>query len=150
MQTPRDSQPTIDKARTEELPAVLALLDECRLPRDGVEDHLETLLVAHSGNAVVGSAAVEIYDEAALLRSVAVSESCRGTGLGQRLTRAALDLARTRGVRRVFLLTETAGSFFPRFGFRTVARADVPATVQQSVEFRSACPASALAMGLDL
>jgi amino-acid N-acetyltransferase len=103
-------------------------------------------LVARDGEAVVGSAALERYGDAALLRSVAVEEPRRGTGLGAALVGAALDLARAEGVGEVYLLTTTAPDYFPRFGFRPVARDAVAPAVTQSVEFTSACPASALAM----
>jgi len=43
-------------------------------------------------------------------------------------------------------LTTTAEGFFPKFGFERIPRADVPARVQESVEFVSACPASAVVM----
>jgi amino-acid N-acetyltransferase len=134
---------TIAAARPSELPAVLALLEQSGLPQDGLSEHLATTVVARDGDAVVGSAALEIYGGAALLRSVAVDAGLRGQGLGQRLTRAALDLARDRGVATVYLLTETAADFFPRFGFQLTERAAVDPAVQQSVEFISACPASA-------
>jgi len=134
---------TIEAAHPSDLPAVLALLERSGLPQEGLADHLATTLVARSGDAVVGSAALEGYGGAALLRSVAVDSALRGQGLGQRLTRAALDLARQRGVATVYLLTETAGDFFPRFGFQLTERAAVEPAVQQSVEFTSACPASA-------
>ncbi len=133
-------------AGAEELPAVLSLLDESGLPRDGLDEHLETVLVARAGRDVVGSAALEMYGEAALLRSVAVRRDLRGRGLGRRLTCEALELARKRGVTRVYLLTETADGFFPRFGFRPVPRSLVPEGVRRSVEFVSACPQSARAM----
>ena len=74
----------------------------------------------------------------------------RGTGLGVRLTEAALALAVERGVRSVYLLTETAGEFFPRFGFRTVTRDEVNPAVKASEEFSSLCPESAQVMVLDL
>ena len=134
---------TIGAAHPSDLPAVLALLERSGLPQEGLADHLATTLVARSGDEVVGSAALEIYGAAALLRSVAVDSMLRGERLGQRLTRAALDLARQRGVATVYLLTETAGDFFARFGFRAIDRSAVDAAVQQSVEFTSACPASA-------
>jgi N-acetylglutamate synthase-like GNAT family acetyltransferase len=104
----------------------------------------------HDGATIVGCAALERYGEHALLRSVAVDAHLRGQGWGQRLTHAALDLARTAGVHKVYLLTETASAFFPRWGFRPIARAAVPAAVQQSVEFTHACPASALVMAVTL
>ena len=75
-----------------------------------------------------------------------VAPEARGTGLGHRLTEAALALADRLGAPAVFLLTTTAERFFPRFGFRVVSRDEVPPGVQQSVEFRSACPASATVM----
>ena len=140
----------IDSARDAELPAVLALLAQTGLPPDGLSDHLATTLVARDASSIVGSAALELYGDAALLRSVAVDQRLRGQGLGQQLTRAALDLARQHGVDTVYLLTETATDFFPRFGFQPIARADVAPAVQQSVEFTTVCPASAAVLALDL
>jgi amino-acid N-acetyltransferase len=112
--------------------------------------HVGTALVARLDGEVVGSAALEHYRDAALLRSVAVAPSIQGRGLGCRLTEAALQLARDLGVTRVYLLTETAAEFFPRFGFGVVDRAQVPPAVRRSAEFTSACPESALAMMLKL
>ena len=137
---------TIEPAQPEDLSALLALLDESGLPRDGFSGHLASALVVRDGAGIVGCAALEMYGPSALLRSVAVSPLRRGEGWGHRLTEAALDLARQHSVEHVYLLTETAGDFFPRFGFRAIPRASVPPEVQQSVEFATACPASALVM----
>jgi amino-acid N-acetyltransferase len=136
----------IEPATTADLPAILALLDRSGLPPDGLSDYLVTTLVARAGGAVVGSAALEVYGPSALLRSVAVDAAWRGQGLGQQLTQAALAEAAQHGITTVYLLTETAGGFFPRFGFRPIDRAAVGPAVQQSVEFTTACPASAQAM----
>jgi len=133
----------ITAAQAADMPAILALLERSGLPPDGLRAHAATTLVARDGARVVGSAALELYGTAALLRSVAVAAELRGVGLGHRLTGAALALARQRGVTTVYLLTETASGFFPRFGFRPTQRAAVDSAVQQSVEFTSACPASA-------
>lgn len=130
----------------EDEPGLLALLTRCGLPLDGVRDHLANALVARQGSRLVGSAVLEVYAGGALLRSVAVEEDARGLGLGIRLTEGALALARRLGVRRVFLLTETAAQFFARFGFETISRGDVPESVRASVEFTTACPQSALVM----
>jgi N-acetylglutamate synthase-like GNAT family acetyltransferase len=136
----------IQSAAAADLAIVLDLLERSGLPATGLSDHLDTLLVAHDGERVVGSAALELYDDSALLRSVAVDAPARGSRVGQRLTVAALDLARQRGIRDVFLLTTTAETFFTRFGFEPVARTSVPHAVRQSVEFTSACPASAVVL----
>ncbi len=55
-------------------------------------------------------------------------------------------MAEGLGARDVYLLTETAGDFFPRFGFTAEERSSAPASLQGSVEFRSACPKSARMM----
>ena|SRR6185503_19582916 len=137
------SQVTIDRYSPEDQPGVLRLLTDSGLPTDGLVGHLGTAVVARVGDRVVASAALEIYSDGALLRSVAVEETLRGSGLGQRIVRAALDLAHQHGTTSVYLLTTTAESFFPRFGFERITRADVPMGVRTSVEFQSACPASA-------
>jgi amino-acid N-acetyltransferase len=125
---------------------ITSLLERCHLPLAGVADHLETMLVAKDGDRIVGTAGLELYADGALLRSVAVDPSEQGRGLGQALTDAALRLADAQGRGAVFLLTTTAERFFPKFGFEIVTRDEVPASVRASVEFQSACPASAIVM----
>lgn len=140
----------IEQADESDLPALLNLLADSGLPQAGISDHLATALVARIGQDVIGSAALEVYGGLALLRSVAVKQAYQGQGLGQRLTQAALNLARQQGITHVYLLTETASRFFPRFGFRPIERSHAPVAVQQSIEFTSACPDSALAMEVNL
>lgn len=137
---------TIERARTQDLFDVKMLLKRHQLPIDGIDQHLHTLLVARDEGRIVGSAALELYADGALLRSVAVDDRLRGRRLGHRLTEAALELAGQQGAQTVFLLTTTAERFFPKRGFELINRDEVPASVQQSVEFRSACCASAAVM----
>ena len=136
----------ITRASEDDGPSILQLLRDSGLPIDGVVDHLHTALVARDGAAIVGCAAVEIHPGGALLRSVAVASAARGDGVGERLTNAAITLAQSLGTREVYLLTTTAESYFARFGFIPTTRAQVPTGVQQSVEFRCACCASAVVM----
>ena len=136
----------IERATHEDAGALLALMQHAHLPTDGLSDHLEAAFVAREGGRVVGSAALEIYADGALLRSVAVDADHRGAGLGERLTAAAIEDAERRELPALYLLTTTAERFFPRFGFERIAREDVPASVQASIEFRGACPASAVVM----
>jgi len=138
--------PTIGLVRSGELGAVRALLTAHHLPLDGLEDHVATLLVARQDDAVVGSAALEVYRDGALLRSVVVSADLQGRGLWRDLTDAAIRMARDLEVAHIFLLTTTAEGFFPKFGFDRIDRRTVPASVQQSAEFRGACPSSAVVM----
>lgn len=136
----------IQAAEASDLPAVRRLLETQHLPLDGIDDHVSTMVVAKKGSEVVGAAAVELYADGALLRSVVVEPMARGQGLGHRLSDAALSIAKNRGTRTAFLLTTTAEQFFPKLGFEQILRDDVPASVQASIEFQSACPASAVVM----
>jgi amino-acid N-acetyltransferase len=104
------------------------------------------MLIAREEEEVVGTAALELYSGGALLRSVAVDPRWQGRQVGRQLTDAALRLAAGHGVESVFLLTTTAERFFPKFGFEPLGREHVPPSVLESVEFQSACPASAVVM----
>ncbi len=137
-------------ANSSDYKAVTTLLSEVNLPLDGLSDHVDSMLVACDGSLTVGSVAIEDYLSFGLLRSLAVLPDHQAQGLGARLVQAALELARQRGIIHLYLLTETAGDYFPRFGFQRVNRAVVPAVVQKSVEFTQACPETAIAMCLEL
>jgi amino-acid N-acetyltransferase len=136
----------IESAQTEDIDGVLALLAENHLPVDGLREHLASTLVARHDGRIVGSAALEIYPDGALLRSVAVAPSLQRRRLGRDLMEAAIQLARQRHAPAIYLLTTTAEQYFPRFGFERITRIDVPVTVQASVEFASACPSTATVM----
>ena len=120
------------------------LLSRARLPIEGLEEQFPTAFVlAERQGAIVGVAGLERYDDLGLLRSVVVAEQSRGSGVGRRLVRNRLDAATTAGIRRVFLLTTTAGSYFERLGFVPTERSKVPPPLALSVEFAHACAASA-------
>ena len=136
----------IEPARPGDLDEILALLVTSQLPVEGLRDHLATTLVARDGGRIVGSAALERYAEGSLLRSVAVLPECRGQRHGRDLTEAAIRLAQESRTSGMYLLTTTAEHFFRHYGFERISRGDVPATVQTSVEFASACPSSATVM----
>ena len=146
--TPRlyRGQMSVRQARPGDLPALRELLSLCGLPFDGVPDHLNAFLVALDQGRLTGSVGVERYGADGLLRSLAVHPDYRGRSLGTHLTRRALREARRLGLRRVFLLTETASEYFLRLQFRRVPRQQAPPAVQASVEFASVCPETAVCM----
>jgi arsenite methyltransferase len=141
---------TLRAAVPADLEAVERLLTASALPLDGVAGALDTFVVAEAGGRIVGVAGVEPRGADAVLRSVAVDASWRGRGLGRALVARVLELARDGGVGGLYLLTTTAEGYFPAFGFRGIARGEVPEAVARSVEFASACPASATVMRLGL
>ena len=125
---------------------MLALLAASGLPTAGLREHLDSAYIARRGARVVGTAALEVYAGGALLRSVAVDKTERGGGLGRLLTERAIGEADARELAAVYLLTTTAEEYFTRFGLSIVAREQVPDSLRASVEFQSACPASATVM----
>jgi len=137
-------------AQPDDRAEVQALLEVAGLPTEGVDEHFHSFFVADEGGHIVGAAGIEVRGRHALLRSVVVADDARGTGIGSALTRRALHEAIALDLRGVYLLTTTAEAFFRRFGFERAVREETPVLVQQSVEFRGACPESAIAMRLHL
>jgi N-acetylglutamate synthase-like GNAT family acetyltransferase len=129
-------------------PAIATLLTSLNLPLDGAQEHLDGFLLAFCENSLAGVAGLERYGSTGLLRSVAVAGQNRG--LGRELVTRLIDRATAEGLTRIVLLTTTAPDYFPRFGFRRIARQEAPLAVQESIEFKQACPASAVVMELPL
>jgi len=140
------SSTTIRRATRSDQRRVEQLLSSLHLPTAGVADWIDRFWVADHAGSPVGVAGVEQYGNAALLRSVAVDPSWRDTGIGRTLVETALATARAEGADSVYLLTTTAERYFPRFGFERITRDEVPDSLRESVEFREACPASAVVM----
>jgi len=132
----------IRPAVPQDLPAVLALLSDATLPTEGVADHFPSFFVADEDGRIVASVGLELYGDAALLRSLAVAADARGAGIGAAVLQRALDEARDRAA-GIYALTTTAETYLSRFGFERVPRASVPAPLLESRELRDACPDSA-------
>lgn len=142
---------TIRPATDRDLDAVESTLRDSDLPLDGLRDQFgEAYAVAESDGQVIGVEGIEVHGDDGLLRSAAVAASWRGKGVGDALTRDRIEWAQRRGLRSLFLLTTTAGDYFPRFGFTPADRETAPVAVRQSREFAEACPSTALFMALPL
>jgi N-acetylglutamate synthase-like GNAT family acetyltransferase/SAM-dependent methyltransferase len=145
--------PVLRAATTDDLPGILALLTASRLPVDGVaaivEHDASAFTVAHDPAdraTLVATGGLEIAGHDALVRSVAVASPYRGRGVGDAIVARLVDDATRRGLDACWLLTTTAAPFFAARGFNEATRAAVPAPLAATVEFTSACPASATVM----
>jgi len=125
---------------------VIDLLATEKLPTDDLPQTLESFVIALQDEEVIGIAGIEIYDNYGLLRSVAVSKAYRGKGIANQLLDHVEKLAAAKPLREIYLLTETAPEYFSKKGYQKIARAQVPAKVQQSTEFSHVCPQSAIVM----
>jgi amino-acid N-acetyltransferase len=133
-------------ARQADIASVEALLTAASLPLAGLSDALPGMIVAEENGRIVGTAALEVRGENALLRSVAVAPEWRSRGLGRALVSRVIADAEARGLKAVYLLTTTAERYFPSFGFTTTTRTAVPADLRATAEFCGACPESATVM----
>ena len=102
--------------------------------------------VIEEGTSAIAAIGMERYEMDGLIRSLVVASPARGRGVGESLVREIENHARRVGLRSLCLLTTTADKFFSRLGYKIMPRADMPAAVQQSSEFSSLCPASAVCM----
>lgn len=127
--------------------AVRELLTSAQLPTvDITPKHLEHFFGAWSDSRLEGVVGVELFGSVALLRSLAVLVSQRGSGLGTELLTLAEQYAMENEVHSMFLLTTTAEPYFKRRGYAPFSRAAAPEAIQNTTEFTSICPASSTLM----
>jgi amino-acid N-acetyltransferase len=127
-----------------------SLLKSSNLPADDLNVKRDLLVAYMEDGQMVGTGGLEIYGHYGLLRSLSVKLGTRGKALGTTLTTYLIDQARARGLKGVYLLTESARGFFQRKGFVDVARDQVPVELHASSEFSGVCPKTAVVMKLDL
>ena len=120
-----------------------------KLPLDGLEDTKLWVLQLSSGE-FAGVAGLELYGNQGLLRSVAVSKVMHNQGYGAALTNFVIREAKKHLVQDLFLLTTTTPEFFEKLGFEEESREKVSGGIMNSVEFKSACPKTAVLMRLSM
>jgi len=82
----------------------------------------------------------------ALLRSLAVASSRRGTGGRSGLVAQAEFHARDQGVQSLYLLTTTTEQFFRRRGYGRISREEAATAIKGTQEFSGICPVSSAFM----
>jgi amino-acid N-acetyltransferase len=131
----------------EDLPALKTFLDDCGLPSsDLTVAHLDDFLILSQSRRVLGSIGMEKFGSDALLRSLAIDNVMRGEGLAKRLLEEMESTARDCGVSRLYLLTTSADRFFEHHGYQRIDRSSAPASIQNTTQFASICPASAICL----
>lgn len=140
-------QPKIRCSQGDDLKPVLALLQGAGLPTGDILTASDLQLWVMEVDArLVGVIGMQRFGACALLRSLAIFQGHQGRGLGRQLVAQLEREARSDGVGRLVLLTETAEKFFRAIGYEVTDRLSVPAKVKQSAEFGSLCPTSAVCM----
>lgn len=135
-------RPAVPEDKTE----LTNLLQQSDLPVEDLTENLHGFLVAVVDGQIVGTVGIEAYQKWGLLRSLAVTADFQSRQIGSRLFEAALELARSKGIENLYLLTTTASEYFARKGFHEVCRKDVPAAIRATQQFSRICPDSAIVM----
>jgi amino-acid N-acetyltransferase len=126
----------IRPARTSDIKGIRTLIDTYAVGKRLLTKETVTLYesvqeftVAIENGEVVGCGALHVlWEDLAEVRTVAVIERLRGTGVGHQLMQAIEERAREIGVKRIFCLTfET--TFFGRHGFEEIQGTPVDADV---------------------
>ena len=83
-------------------------------------ESVQEFMVAVEDGQVVGCGALHVlWEDLAEVRSVAITETLRGNGIGNQILERIIDRARELGLARIFCLTfET--KFFGRHGFEEI------------------------------
>jgi amino-acid N-acetyltransferase len=83
-------------------------------------ESVQEFMVAVEDGQVVGCGALHVlWEDLAEVRSVAITETLRGNGIGNQILERIIDRARELGLSRIFCLTfET--KFFGRHGFEEI------------------------------
>lgn len=137
----------IEPARRGELGEIARLLSTCDLPTDDLTDEmLDHFLAAREpgGEAIVGTVGLEVLDGTALVRSLAVSPAHRGQGVATELLRRIEAHAASIGLSEIHGLTVTAEAFLSARGFVRIDRAEAPAAIRETAQFRRLCPETAV------
>lgn len=144
---PTETELTISPAQSTDALAIAALLQAAALPSEDFAPHLAHFLVARDARGnLIGAVGAEVWGPDALLRSLVVAPDQRGRGLGDRLVRALEAAAAGWGVRRWWLLTTTAETFFTKRGFVVTPRNAAPEAIAATAEFRGLCPSVAVCL----
>lgn len=124
-------------AGREHLEAISALLVKLGFDDQDLSDEkMRDFLALENENGLIGCVGLEVFGEDAVLRSLAVSPEERGIGYGWMLADMTINLARFRGVRRLYLVTEKASDFFAaKHGFHIVDMSTAPDAVVKSSTF---------------
>ena len=134
---------TIVKLHPVSLAHLEALLSQNHLPTQDCVEQMQNFYGMFAGDELIAAGGLEPAEDYALLRSVVVKTQYRAMGLAQKIVGYLLDLAESENRLAVYLLTETAGSYFQKLGFKPVPRKEVPEMIRQTRQFSTLCPDSA-------
>ena len=141
---------SIIRLRSGDLARLENLLRNNRLPSEDCAEQVHNFCGIFDEDELVAAGGLEPAANYALLRSVVVQERYRGRGLARAMAEFLINQAHSEGMKAVYLLTETAETYFEKLGFSKLDRAQVPLEITQTRQFTSLCPDTASCMVMTL
>lgn len=137
--------PAVTVAGSIDYPAIRELLQATNLPVDDLseQDVWPECLITKSEQVIVSTGALAQHGEFGLLRSLATRQDFQARGLGSKILQGLEARALSRGIKVLYLLTETAADWFQRRHYEFQDRACVPAAIAKLPQFSMICPTSA-------
>lgn len=126
------------------------LLKSSGLPADDLNYERDLLIGYYENHELVGTGALEVYGDYALLRSLSVKLGIRGKSVGTTIADYLIEEAQKKKLKGIYLFTEKARGFFIKKGFEDTQRDAIPESLKASSEFTHVCPTSAVVMKLTL
>lgn len=128
-------------------PMVEKLLGQCSLPYSDLQQNENIILFGiHEGEELIACVGLEVYEDKALLRSLAVDSEHRKEGIGRKLTEHIENYCQQENITEVYLLTQTAENYFKRIGYTPQERENVPSSIQGTTQYSGLCPSSSTVM----
>jgi amino-acid N-acetyltransferase len=125
---------------------IIELLKAEKLPVADLPGNLDHFFVATIDGEIIGALGLELYPPFGLLRSMVVLKDHRNQKIAAALVQALENHAIDLKVSSIYLLTETASTYFDKWNYQRIERSEVPDAIKQSTEFSSVCPVSAIVM----
>ncbi|MGE1063453.1 arsenite methyltransferase [Megasphaera paucivorans] len=136
-------------AEQKDFPQIYNLLEHSGLPVSGVSDDTGKYYIAQ-GTSIMGVLGFEIYNDVALLRSLAVCPKFKKSGIASKLIQYVLNILREQRCKGVYLLTNTAETYLSRYDFISISRDAVPVDILETSSLGNICPKTSTCMYLNL
>ncbi len=140
----------IIKLSPDKFDSVFELLAEAKLDFSDLKQPNIRLFRFEDSGQTIGVGGLEVFDDQALLRSVAMKKDLQGKGLGKEMVAQIEKTAGNSGIKSLYLLTNTAPDFFRSIGYQQIDRNDFAEPLKQTAQIAGLCPVSAVCMKKEL
>lgn len=125
------------------------LLSEYHLPTDDIFSENVRLYGYFDNDNFLACVGLEEFDDAILLRSLAVKNQQATCGIGTKLTEFIGRYAYQQDKKPIYLLTDSADGFFSRIGYKQCERLNAPESIRNTKQFSELCADASLLMKLE-